>query len=93
LREYHPRKKDQRLRLLDFDDLIILRYLLRDVGVRKIAKLMCVTQPCVSNRIRKMRFVFDGDIIKTQHKFSYLTKTGIEAAIKADILLDILTGK
>jgi hypothetical protein len=40
-----------------------------------------------------MRFVFDGDIIKTQHKFSYLTKTGIEAAIKADILLDIMTGK
>lgn len=90
MKEY---QKDNKLRLLDFDDLIILRNLLIGKNTREIAKILCITQPAISMRITKMSFVFGEKIIKMSHRFRYLTQTGIEAAIKADILLDIMESK
>jgi hypothetical protein len=77
-----------RLRNLDFDDMMILRLLMRGERIHSIARQLFVTDGAIFNKLRKMRFVFGDDITRVTKGFRYLTLRGIEAAIRADQLLN-----
>ena len=86
------------MRRLDYDDLLILRGLLRGVTAGGCAKLIGVTQPAVSQRMRKMEQILGTSVI--YHRSYYpqkdlpakLSKIGRMLAVAADQVLTILEG-
>ncbi len=80
-----------RLRRLDIDDLRILRGLSAGMVLVQIAKLNFVTQPAITQRLRKMEFVFGGKalVVKGGRSLS-LTEHGKAAAAIACEALAIL---
>lgn len=90
-REYHPRRKSQRIRLLDFDDAIIMHLLLMGKDLNAVAKKLFITRPAITNRLRKMSFVFGGDLVVHKNGVCYLTKTGLDAGHQLDRVLFKMT--
>ena len=86
------------LRRLDYDDLLILRGLLHGVTVGGCAKLIGVTQPAVSQRLRKIEQILETTVI--YHRAYYpqkdlpakLSKIGIMLATAAEAALIIMEG-
>jgi len=80
----------QRLRRLGVDDMIILRCLVLGQSVTETAKTLSITQPAVTQRIRKMCFVFGGDIIKRKFQGCDITPLGAKLGGMAINALEIL---
>ncbi len=80
-----------RLRRLDVDDLRILRILLHGGNLCDAAKANCVTQPAVTQRLRKMEWVFDeSKIVKLGGRTLTLTDYGVRVAVMCSAALRIL---
>jgi DNA-binding transcriptional LysR family regulator len=80
----NPVFNGSRLRLLDYDDLLILRALSEGMRVHDAARVLGVTQPAVTQRLRKMSFVFgEENIMEYRGRNAYLTEAGKNAAQKA----------
>lgn len=77
-----------RFRLLDYDDFLILRALANGHTVNEAAKVLGVTQPAVSIRLRKMGFVFGlENIVAYKGRNAILTPVG---RIAAEIAIEVL---
>jgi DNA-binding transcriptional LysR family regulator len=79
-----------RLRLLDLDSLYILQHLLAGGTVGSAAKMLGITQPAVSQRVRTMEHVFGGDILHRLGRTSYLTGLGVQVAYGIKESLEII---
>ena len=79
-----------KLRLMDFDDLCILRNLLDDSTMAVIARNMGLTQPAISQRMRKLEDVFGCMIVKKSGIRVHLTSEGRKIGELAKSVLSIL---
>lgn len=61
------------LRKLDIDDFLVMMLLVKGYGVTKTAKLLCLTQPAVSQRMRKIEEVFETKLLDKSFKQGTLT--------------------
>ena len=82
-----------KLRLLDFDDLFVLQHLLEGQTIAATAKLLGLTQPAITQRVRKMERVFEEPLLKKVGRHVKLTKLGnaicLKAAAALSMMLDI----
>lgn len=70
-----------RYRLLDYDDFLILRALSTGCTVQEAGRVLGVTQPAVTQRLRKMSFIFsEQNIMKYHGRTASLTDAGMRAA-------------
>ena len=81
------------LRNLDIDDLLILQNLLTDISLTAIAKSLHISQPAVTQRIRKMESAFNATLLKKKGFRVFLTQEGRSIAEKARQSLSILDGE
>lgn len=65
-----------KLRLLNFDDLFLLKYLLNGATLTAAAKELGLTQPAATQRMRKLETVFDCAIFERIGRNIRLTKEG-----------------
>ncbi len=72
-----------RLRLLDFDDLFLLKHLLEGHTVAATAKQLGLTQPAITQRVRKIERVFAEPMLAKVGRHVKLTKEGRAICIKA----------
>jgi len=79
-----------RLRLMDLDDLIVLRALYNNFKVGQVAGILGVTQPAVTQRLRKLEFIFDGPIITKVGREIYLNRRGMVVCVSAVKSLEVL---
>jgi DNA-binding transcriptional LysR family regulator len=80
-----------RIRSLDIDDLRILRFLLQGLTVTEIARRNFVTQPAISQRLRKMEWVFGSEkLVFKSGRSALLGIKGKEIAQRADWCLKVL---
>jgi len=77
-----------KIRGIDTDDLILLDLLMNNVSLTNSAKSLCITQPAASQRLAKMRQIFDDKIYENKK----LTKKGRELANAAKCCIDLLVG-
>lgn len=61
------------LRKLDIDDFLIMSLLAKRHSVTKTAKLLHLTQPAISQRIKKIEEVFETKLLDKRHKIAVLT--------------------
>lgn len=81
------------LRSLDIDDLFILQGLLRELKLASIARSLLLTQPALSQRLRKMEnIVFHVPMVERRGRGVALTTEGHKIALQADRCLEILLG-
>jgi len=73
----------ERLRLLDFDDLYLLQSLQEGLTVAATAKLLGLTQPAVTQRLRKIERVFAEPLIERVGRYVRLTGEGRAICTKA----------
>lgn len=79
-----------KLRLLDFDDLLILRYLLQGETLSASARLLGLTQPAVTQRVRKIESVVGIHLLEKHGRHARLTPFGERIARKMRDVLDLL---
>ncbi len=83
----HSRAADKaagsRLRLLDFDDLFLLKHLLEGNTIVATAKQLGLTQPAITQRVRKIERVFAEPILAKAGRHVKLTKEGRAICTKA----------
>lgn len=72
-----------RLRLLDFDDLFLLGHLLEGHTIAATAKLLGLTQPAITQRVRKIERVFEEPILQKAGRHVKLTPEGHAVCVKA----------
>lgn len=72
-----------RLRLLDFDDLYLLRHLLEGKTIAATAQQLGLTQPAVTQRMRKIERVFAEPLLAKAGRHVKLTKEGVAVCTKA----------
>lgn len=86
----NPLFNPSRFRLLDYDDLLILKALHEGKTVNEAGKVLGVTQPAVSQRLRKMSFVIAEENVMNYHgRNASLTQAGAEFAKMAIEVLEI----
>src|SRR6478735_10985771 len=78
------------LRRLDFDDLWLLQLLLEGKTLVSIASHLKISQPAVSQRLRKIEDVFLTPILTQKGRRLVLTDEGVALAEKARAALRIL---
>lgn len=61
---------------LDIDDLFIIAELSRGVTVTEISRRLCITQPAVTQRIRKAERQLGGMIVLHEWRYVYTTAFG-----------------
>ncbi len=84
-------KKIEQLRFLAVDDLLILMHLANDqLSVTAVAEKLSLTQPAVTQRIRKMEEAFDQKLIERKGRGIQLTAFGHEQAKRATAAIDAL---
>lgn len=71
------------LRRLDFDDLWLLQELLEGKTLTAVAQEMNISQPAISQRLRKIEEVFAAPLLKQQGRRLALTEDGVSIATKA----------
>ena len=82
------------LRFLSVDDLLILVYLAKDhLSVTDVAAKLKLTQPAVTQRIRKMEDAFGNKIIERKGRGIELTSFGFEQALRATAAMAALHGE
>lgn len=72
-----------RLRLLDFDDLFLLGHLLEGNTIAATAKLLGLTQPAITQRVRKIERVFEEKVLQKAGRHVKLTPAGHAVCVKA----------
>ncbi len=77
------RSAGSRLRLLDFDDLFLLGHLLEGNTIAATAKLLGLTQPAITQRVRKIERVFEEPILQKAGRHVKLTPSGHAICVKA----------
>jgi hypothetical protein len=94
LREKVPaQEKVDQLRFLSVDDLLILMHLSQSgLSVTEVAGKLKLTQPAVTQRIRKMEDAFGQKIIERKGRGIQLTHFGLEQAERATAALMALQG-
>lgn len=82
------------LRFLSVDDLVILKFLSASplLTVTSIAEKMHLSQPAVSQRIRKMEGALGEKLIERSGRGIKLTIFGMAQAVRATEALNILDG-
>ena len=81
------------LRFLSVDDLLILMHLSRSgLSVTEVAGKLKLTQPAVTQRIRKMEDAFGQKLIERKGRGVQLTHFGLEQAERATAALAALQG-
>lgn len=78
------------LRRLDFDDLWLLQELLEGKTLTAIAVEMNISQPAISQRLRKIEDVFATPLLKQQGRRLGLTEDGVSIATKASGALKLM---
>jgi DNA-binding transcriptional LysR family regulator len=78
------------LRFLSFDDLFLLSYLKEGFTVTECAGHLGLTQPAVSQRVRKLEQVFLFPLLKKQGRKSILTEEGMHLASRAKDAIALL---
>lgn len=79
-----------KLRLLNFDDLFLLRLLLQDATITSIARQLGLTQPAVTQRLRKVERVFDVLLMQRSGRTVRLTDEGRAICNKAAMALALM---
>lgn len=79
-----------RLRLLDFDDLFLLSHLLDGSTIAATAKQLGLTQPAITQRVRKIERVFDEAILQKAGRHVRLTPAGRAICVKAADALGLM---
>jgi DNA-binding transcriptional LysR family regulator len=79
-----------RLRLLDFDDLFLLSHLLEGSTIAATAKQLGLTQPAITQRVRKIERVFGEPILQKAGRHVRLTKEGRAICVKAADALSLM---
>ena len=72
-----------RLRLLDFDDLFLLSHLLEGNTIAATARLLGLTQPAITQRVRKIERVFGETMLQKAGRHVRLTKVGRAICVRA----------
>ena len=86
-------EKVDQLRFLSVDDLLILMHLSQSgLSVTEVAGKLKLTQPAVTQRIRKMEDAFGQKIIERKGRGIQLTHFGLEQADRATAALMALQG-
>lgn len=81
------------LRFLSIDDLLILMHLSQEgMSVTDVAKRLKLTQPAVTQRLRKMEDAFGQKIIERKGRGVQLTAFGRGISERATLALTALTG-
>ena len=81
------------LRFLGVDDLLILMHLSQSgMSVTEVAHKLKLTQPAVTQRIRKMEDAFGQKLIERRGRGVQLTHFGMEQAERATLALAALQG-
>jgi len=81
------------LRFLSVDDLLILMHLSQGgLSVTEVAAKLKLTQPAITQRIRKMEDAFGQKIIERKGRGVQLTHFGLEQAERATAALAALQG-
>ncbi len=81
------------LRFLSVDDLLILMHLSQEgLSVTDVAKRLKLTQPAVTQRIRKMEDAFGQKIIERKGRGVQLTAFGLGISERATLALSALSG-
>ena len=79
------------LRCLDIDDLLILQGLLRGLKLSCVAQSLALTQPALSQRLRKMEnIVFHVPMVERRGRGVVLTVEGDRIAHQADRGIELL---
>lgn len=86
------RTAGSRLRLLDFDDLFLLGHLLDGETVAATARHLGLTQPAITQRIRKIERVFGQPILQKAGRHVKLTPHGFEVCNRAADALALMRG-
>jgi DNA-binding transcriptional LysR family regulator len=82
---------ENQIRYLSFDDLLILSYLGSGVtSVTEVAKSLCLTQPAITRRIRKMEQVLQGKIVQRVNRGVKMTDLGHTTAIRAQKAIEAM---
>jgi DNA-binding transcriptional LysR family regulator len=82
-------KKSMSIRILDIDDLILLRCLWRGETMGQASKTLAVSQPATTQRMRKMEAHFAPLIERGPHRAT-LTINGQRIAMLANAALQLL---
>ena len=86
-------EKVDQLRFLSVDDLLILMHLSQSgLSVTEVAAKLKLTQPAVTQRIRKMEDAFGHKLIERKGRGVQLTHFGLEQAERATAALAALQG-
>ncbi len=81
------------LRFLSIDDLLILMHLSQEgMSVTDVAKRLKLTQPAVTQRLRKMEDAFGQKIIERKGRGVQLTTFGRGISERATLALSALSG-
>jgi DNA-binding MarR family transcriptional regulator len=81
------------LRFMSIDDLLILTLLNKpSMSVTAAANTLCLTQPAVTQRLRKMEDIFGEKITKKRGRSIELTTFGKQIAQRAQRALGVLQG-
>ena len=80
------------LRYLSFDDLFLLRFLLSGKTLTACAKELGLTQPAVTQRLRKLEGVYKFAIIEKTGRNIRLTNEGTDLCNKASSALQLMEG-
>jgi len=78
------------LRLLNFDDLFLLRHLLGGGSITSIALRMGLTQPAITQRVRKIERVFGTAILRKVGRTARLSEEGVAICEKAVAALSLM---
>jgi len=81
----------EKLRLLDFDDLYLLRQLAAGDSVVGTARHLGLTQPAVTQRLRKIEKVFGEPLVEKSGRQVKLTRTGVAICEKAMAAITAMT--
>lgn len=79
-----------KLRLLDFDDLYLLRLLLNGASVTGSARQLGLTQPAITQRLRKIERVFACPIVQKSGRSVTLTREARAVCERASAALSLI---
>lgn len=79
-----------RLRLLDFDDLFLLSHLLDGNTIAATARQLGLTQPAITQRVRKIERVFGQAMLQKAGRHVRLTRDGRAICVKARDALSLM---
>lgn len=83
----------QHLRLLDVQDLYLMKYLLEGNSYTKISKLLHIGPPAIAHRVSKYRDLYSKDLCRVAKGGLTLSPLAIEVFTIASRVIDILEGQ